>query len=175
MKKRCHFPRCLSLWSLIIISFAITACPEPEPAPSLTGTVSISGNAHVGRTLTADTDSLGGKGTISYQWKSGVGNTGANSNTYVIQAADFGSTITVTVSRAGYSGNKTSEPTAAVILPPLSETVIISGNAWVGHTLTANTDSLDDGGDFSYQWKRWGPGDCAAVINIGDNSGFYVV
>jgi hypothetical protein len=64
----------------------------------------------VGGTLTADTSSLGGSGAISYQWKRGSDNVGADS-TYVVQSADTGSTITVTVTRSGYSGSVTSNPT----------------------------------------------------------------
>jgi hypothetical protein len=181
--KRCHFPQCHFLVVLIIIGFASTACKEPDAVvpPSLTGTVSISGTAAIGEILTAVTDSLDGKGIISYQWKregmsgGAAFNIGEDSNTYVVQADDLGSTITVTVSRAGYSGTVSSEPTDVVTLPPLSETVIITGNAWVGHTLMAHTGFLDDSGDISYQWKRWGPGDGVAVINVGDNSGSYVV
>jgi hypothetical protein len=83
--------------------------------PPLTGTVSISGTAEVGQTLTAVTTSLGGSGTISYQWKrNSTTVVGTNSSTYVVQAADAGSTITVTVTRIDYSGSVTSVPTAEV-------------------------------------------------------------
>ena len=44
--------------------------------PVLTGTVSINGIPQVGQTLTADVSSLGGSGTISYQWKRGGSETG---------------------------------------------------------------------------------------------------
>jgi formylglycine-generating enzyme required for sulfatase activity len=65
--------------------------------------------------LTANTDSLGGSGAISYEWKRG-GTTaiGTNSSTYIVQAADLGFTITVTVTRSGNSGSVASDPTAAV-------------------------------------------------------------
>jgi hypothetical protein len=169
---------CLSYFSciLIIIVFALTACREPKATtPSLTGTVSIDGTAAIGETLTANTDSLGGNGTISYRWKRGTGggavvNIGVNSNTYMVQAADEGSTITVTVTRSGYSGSKTSDPTTAV-LPRLTGTVSISGIVKTGETLTANTDSLDGNGTISYRWMR-GTGGDATVIGDSDT---YVV
>jgi len=77
--------------------------------PALTGTVSISGNPWVGQTLTVNTSDLGGSGDISYQWnRNGVPIPGATSGTYVVQAGDVGSAITVTVTRDGYSGYVTS-------------------------------------------------------------------
>jgi len=82
--------------------------------PMLTGSVSISGTAYQGQTLTANTASLGGTGTISYQWKRGTTNIGTNSNTYILQAADVGSRITVTTTRSGCSGYITSYQTAVI-------------------------------------------------------------
>jgi len=90
--------------------------PKEPSLPALSGTVSISGTAMVGNTLTADTSSLGGSGTISYQWKRGTAVIGSNSSTYTLQTADIDKTITVTVTRAGYSGSVTSSPTAIVTL-----------------------------------------------------------
>jgi hypothetical protein len=81
------------------------------PVPPLTGTVSISGTAKVGQTLTADTSGLGGSGTVTYQWKRGSANIGTN-GTYIVQAADEESTITVTVTRSGYNGSVPSQPAA---------------------------------------------------------------
>jgi len=89
--------------------------------PALTGTVSISGTAKVGQTLTANTGSLGGSGTISYQWKRGDANNAVNStiynatgNSYLLTTGDFNKFIAVTVTRSGYSGSITSTVTAAV-------------------------------------------------------------
>jgi hypothetical protein len=81
--------------------------------PALTGTVSISGTANVGSTLRANASGLGGFGDISYQWKRGTTNIGTGSY-YIVQADDMGSTITVTVTREGYSGSVTSDPTDTV-------------------------------------------------------------
>jgi hypothetical protein len=102
---------------LMIIALAFTACSgssgddgrHTEPSlPALTGTVSITGSAEVGQILTANTGSLSGNGDISYQWKRGTVNIGTNSNTYTVQYFDVGSTITVTVTRSGYTGSITS-------------------------------------------------------------------
>ena len=136
--------------------------------PMLTGTVSITGTTELGQTLTANTDSLGGTGTISYQWRRRGYIIGTNSSTYVLVNDDVGSTITITVTRSGYSGSVTSSPTAGVGLPPLTGTVSINGTAEVGQILTANTDSLGGSGTISYQWKQ-------GTINIGTNSNTYTI
>ena len=99
-----------------IIGFGFAACDDPDAGlPALTGTVTITGTAQVGQTLTANTGSLGGSGTITYQWNwAGSRNIGTNSNTYIVQTADVGSTITVTVTRADNSGSVTSNPTETI-------------------------------------------------------------
>jgi len=83
------------------------------------GTVSISGSAVVGLTLTAMTNLLGGSGDITYQWKNSSGDTviGTDS-TYVVNESDIGFTITVTVTRSGLSGPVTSSSTGQVIEQP---------------------------------------------------------
>jgi uncharacterized repeat protein (TIGR02543 family) len=64
------------------------------------------GETKVGQTLTADTESLEGTGTISYQWQRGDSSEGdfeniadATGETYVITEEDQGKYIRVTVSR----------------------------------------------------------------------------
>ena len=131
MKNPVKLFRIIALWS--IIGGIYTACPEPDPGlPALSGTVSISGTAQVGQTLTANTSSLSGNGTISYQWKRGGDSTiGTNSITYTVQTADIGSTITVTVIVPGYSGSVISTPTAMVrAAPALDFTLISNGTAY---------------------------------------------
>ena len=98
-------------------------------APSLSGTVSITGTAAFGGTLTANTSGLTPTplGTLSYQWKRGSTNIGSNSATYTLTQADIGSTITVTVSSSNHSGSRTSAPTATVVkatqTPPAAPTM----------------------------------------------------
>jgi hypothetical protein len=143
----------------------------------LTGTVSISGTARVGETLTADTTALGGEGTITYQWKRTKDGTTTNigtDSTYLVQAADEGSTITVTVTRSGFSGNKTSGPTATVTAegtPDLTGEVSISGTAKVGETLTAVTTALEGEGEITYLWKRISG---ETITDIGTDSTYLV-
>jgi hypothetical protein len=169
---------CTIIVTVTISGYAgsVDSDPTATVPPVLPGTVSISGTAEVGQTLTANTTNLGGSGTISYQWKRISGGTtaniGTNSSTYMVQSADAGSTITVTVTRPGYSG-VTSSPTATVTLPPLTGTVTITGTTVAGQTLTANTTNLGGSGTISYQWKRIVGG--TTPQDIGTNSNTYTL
>jgi len=134
----------------IIIGFSLAACKEPTP--HLSGSVSIDGFAYTFMPLTANTDALGGSGKISYQWRlDGVNIDGAKEKTYSVQLADVGASITVRVTRAGYSGGIVSEP-AQADLPPLTGKVTIDGPAHTGKTITVNTSDLRGQGKTSYQW-----------------------
>jgi len=87
------------------------------PSPS----VSISGTAQVGKTLTATVDAT--DATISYQWQADGSNVGSDSNTYVVQAADVGKKITVTVTGTDiYIGRVTSPATSAVLAASADQT-----------------------------------------------------
>jgi hypothetical protein len=141
-----------------VFSEAVLIVPAP-PEP-LSGTVSISGTAHVGNTLTAVTGSLGGSGTISYQWQradtadsAAWTSVGINSPSYTLTMADAGKYIRVTVSRANNPGTVSSDA-AAVTAVALSGTVSISGTAQVGRTFIAATGNLGGSGTISYQWER---------------------
>jgi len=115
---------------ITIFWFAFTACPEPEKVtPALTGTVSISGTAEAGQTLMANTDSLGGNGIISYQWKRENTDIGTNSSTYIVQTDDAGFTITVTVTRAGNTGNVTSQAIGPINIPVAFNSVTADGSS----------------------------------------------
>ena len=144
----------IALIAMVGISFA--GCPgEDTSDPALTGTVSISGDAQVDETLTAVITSLGGTGTITYQWKAGSDVIGTNSSTYVVQADDIGKTITVTVTRAGYSGGKISSPTAAVVPagdPVLTGTLSISNN-WIGEKPSVDISGLNGTGVLTITWE----------------------
>ncbi|AEV27914.1 hypothetical protein SpiGrapes_0050 [Sphaerochaeta pleomorpha str. Grapes] len=83
---------------------------------TMTGTVSITGTAKYGETLTA-VASLTNAGTPTYQWKrGGVAISGATGTTYILTASDTGYTITVTATAGGsnYQGSITSLATAVV-------------------------------------------------------------
>ncbi|GAB6392406.1 MAG: leucine-rich repeat protein [Treponematales bacterium] len=136
------------------------------------GVVSVTGTAKVGQTLTANTANLvyDTSGTLSYQWKAGTDDVGANQSAYTIALADYGKTITVTVTASKNSGSVTSAPTLAVDYEDLTGAVTITGTAAVGQTLTADTASLvyETSGTLSYQWKADGD-------NVGTNQSAYTI
>jgi hypothetical protein len=148
---------------------AVIAIPVNTVAPAT------SGNAYVGSTLTASTGtwSGGGSQSFAYQWKSNGSNVGSNQNTYVPVTGDIGHTVTCTVTATNAAGSGTpvaSSATAAVIAVPVNTVApVISGNAYVGSTLTATSGTWSGGGSqtFAYQWK-------SAGSNVGINQNTYV-
>jgi Ca2+-binding RTX toxin-like protein len=128
-----------------------------------TGTVTITGTATEGQTLTAsntlaDEDGLG---ALSYQWKAdGVNISGATSSTYALVQSEVGKAITVEISYTdgeGTAESKLSAATAAVTNVSNAATGVptISGTEQEGEVLTANTGGIADAdglGAFSYQW-----------------------
>jgi len=102
---------------LAAVTIILMSCPgeiPPDVDPELTGSVTITGTAKVGEQLTANISNLDGTGTVTYQWRRGNTTVGGNTSTYMLVTADAGSTITVTVTRAGYTGSRTSAPTAVI-------------------------------------------------------------
>ena len=90
-----------------------------------TGTPTISGNAQVGQTLTADTSGISDADgltnpTYGYQWLADDAEIdGATSSTYIVQASDNGKVIKVRVSftdNRGVEESLTSEGTATVVM-----------------------------------------------------------
>jgi len=130
-------------------------------------TVTISGEAEVGNTLTAtvaDVDGLPDSG-ITYQWYAdNRAINGATGNTYTLSDSDKGKVITVRAKftdDSHYAEAPTSAGTAAVAehTPPNQPgSIAISGEAKVGSTLTATiTDSDGVAADkVQYQWLRDG-------------------
>lgn len=127
-------------------------------APSITAT----GGVSVGQTLTAEDGIWSGDPSFSYQWLRGSTSiAGETSQTYVIQAADVGSTIAVrvTASEAGYGDTViTSASTSLVPGQTLStDTPSITGTATAGSSLTVAAGAgWTAGTNFSYKWLRGG-------------------
>ncbi|MCL2443447.1 MAG: formylglycine-generating enzyme family protein [Treponema sp.] len=136
-----------------LIGFVFVSCPEP----GLDGTVNITGAAWEGYTLTANIGALGGSGLITFQWlrDGGIG-IGTNSNTYVVQTADIGSSISVTVTRSDNSGSVTSAPTDIVI--PVPSVTINTHPAWINviagfiNSSISVSASATNGVTPTYQW-----------------------
>jgi len=146
---------------------AATASVIAKPNVAPIGSVTISGDATQGQTLSAaqtlaDTDGLG---VINYQWqRDGVAISGATGSSYTLTSSDVGKSISVTASytdargAAESVGSNAIAPIAAFVNTAAEGSVSISGTTEVGQTLTASNSLSDvDGlGSISYQWLRNG-------------------
>jgi hypothetical protein len=134
-----------------------------EVNDALTGSVTISGTATQGETLTAsntfaDPDGLG---TITYQWSAdGVAIEGATETTLVLGEAQVGKVITVVASYTDdHAHEESSTSTATAAIANLNDnptgSVTIDGTATQGETLTASHTlaDLDGLGTITYQWS----------------------
>ena len=161
-----------------LTSAPVTATAAPQtlkdsPNTPATGTLAITGDAHVGGTLTADVSAVSDadgltNASYSYQWVANDGTAdtdiaGATDSTYTLVAAAVGKTIKVRVTFTDDAGNEeelTSAATDTVEARPNSPATgapEISGTAQVGETLTADTSSIADQDGLSsvvyqYQW-----------------------
>ena len=155
------------------------AAPTPQPPqPPATnhepvGSVTITGDAKVGETLTASNDLKDddGMGQITYRWFADGKEIGQGAS-YTLQDTDKGKTITVKAEYTDGKGTaetvesaKTAEvaentaPTPQPPQPPATNhepvgSVTITGDAKVGETLTASNDLKDDDGmgQITYRW-----------------------
>ena len=140
-----------------------------------TGAPTITGTAQVGQTLTASTTGIADANgltspTYTYQWIRVDGTdeediSGENSSTYILVAADLGTTLKVRVSFTDDASNSetlTSAATAAVSAAAntlATGAPTITGTAQVGQTLTAATTGITDADGltsptYTYQWIR---------------------
>ncbi|WP_314262085.1 glycosyl hydrolase [Cardiobacterium hominis] len=144
----------------------------PQPQPNHEGTVTISGEAKVGETLTATVKDDDGfdSASVKFQWlRDGQKISGAEGASYKLAADDVGHKISV---QATYDDNaknhespKSTETDAVTdnTTPPNPQpnhdgAVSITGEAKVGETLSATVKD-DDGFDSAkvkYQWLRDG-------------------
>lgn len=142
-------------------SFAAFADPEDIEAPENTIAPAITGTPTLGQTLTCSAGTWANSPTsYARQWKrGGVNIAGATGSTYVLQAADIGSTITclVTASNAGGSASQISNTTAAIAgLAPLNTVApAVTGTPTEGETLTTTTGTWSySPTSYAYQWRR---------------------
>ena len=155
-------------------SRATDAVAEDTPPPAEnyapTGSVTITGEAVVGKTLNASNDLADedGLGNITYHWLADGKEIGTGTS-YTLTEAEKGKTITV---KATYTDGKgtaeavESRATDAVAedTPPPAENhaptgaVTVSGVVQVGETLVAGNNLADEDGmgQVSYQWLRDG-------------------
>jgi Ca2+-binding RTX toxin-like protein len=153
----------------------VTAAPQTNVNHEPTGSVTISGVAEVGQTLTANNTLVDadGMGAVSYEWYyTKVGMTyydyATTQSTYTLTANDIGKSFYVAAVYTDLKGNdewKSSDDTKFITAatqtntdetnhPPTGELVII-GEAKVNKTLTVDVSKIADAdklGEFSYQW-----------------------
>jgi lysophospholipase L1-like esterase len=136
-----------------------------SPPSRLTNSVApaISGTATTGQTLTAGTGTWNASpDSYTYVWKrAGSAISGATSSTYVLQLADEGSAITVTVTaiKAGYTSGSATSSSVTPSVTTVVNTVApaITGTTTEGQTLTVSNGTWNVTPDsYSYVWKRGG-------------------
>ena len=136
-----------------------------------TGTVTISGTATQGQTLTAahllaDAD---GMGTVSYQWSAGgTAISGATSSTYELTAAQVGKTITVAASYTDVHGateSKASSASAEVAGLSSGNTVALQAYSWKAHTLLSDVSVAATGTSHSGSTDASGAASFTAVTD----------
>ena len=123
----------------LVLALAFAACEQPTNGnPALGGTVAVTGTPRVGLPLTADISALEGEGEPAYQWqRAGSAEEdftdidGADGASYTPGPADEGKYIRVAVSRAGYSGTRTSPAVGPVTVPAITWTAVADGEAGV--------------------------------------------
>jgi len=118
------------------------------PNSTPTGSVTISGTVTQGQQLTANNTlaDADGLGTFVYQWKSGGGNVGTDSNLYTLVQADVGNTITCTISYLdGGSTNESVTSTATAAVANVNDNPVITsngGNATAATSINENTTAV---------------------------------
>ena len=148
-----------------------TEAVAARPNTPASGQPTITGTAHVGGTLTADTSGIADEdgldnAAFAYQWTADDADIeGATGPTYQPTDDDVGKTVKVRATftdDAGHEETLTSEPTGEVAAKPNAPATgapAINGTAQVGETLTADVSGIadEDGLDaaaFAYQWIR---------------------
>ena len=132
----------------------------------------ITGAAKVGEALTADPGTWEDGVAFSYLWAvDGTDLATETGTTYTPSAGDVGKTVTVKVTGAKpgrTSVTKESDPTAAVVGPPVSQArPVVTGRARHGDTLTTDTgswaSSADQAPSYSIEWLRCLGGVCDTI------------
>ena len=124
----------------------------------------ISGSAQVGQILTASANVTVPGAVYAYQWlRNGTAISGATGVSYVPQAADESTQVSVKVTVSAPAYQTTTATSAALTIPVPSQPTapsstlgipVISGDPQVRQTLSASVSS--SGGTIGYQWLRDG-------------------
>lgn len=164
---------------VVSTSTAVVAGINDSPV----GDVLVSGTAEENQILSADTSAVAdddGLGAFDYQWlRDGVEVVGADSDTYLLDDADVGTTLAVQISYL--DGQGTGERLTSVVTAVVTNindaptgSVQISGTLEEDQTISADTSAIadDDGlGSYRYQWLADGEeiaGATGASYTLGD-------
>ncbi|MBQ4650351.1 MAG: InlB B-repeat-containing protein [Firmicutes bacterium] len=122
----------------------------------LTGTVTITGDAKYGSTLTANVENSNHTGELQYQWVRDASNsiTGANGQTYTILLENnIGSTLKVVVTSSGQTGSIESDPTA--IVTKGDNLNVPTGLVGVAPTTDGGNDGKITGTTTAMEWSKY--------------------
>jgi len=141
-------------------TLAVASDPVGPVSPSTVPTIDDT-TPQVGQSLTATPGAWDPAATLAYEWQADGTPTGTNSAAYAVQASDLGKALTVSVTgtRSGFQTvTKTSLPTADVTAADQvsTPTPVVTGDARVGETLSANAGTWDPGVTLGYQWSADG-------------------
>lgn len=139
----------------------LVGTPVPETELTSTPVPLISGTTKVGKVLSAAAGSWDSGVTLAYQWsRNGSPVAGATATSYVLSAADLGTSITVRVTgtKPEYTSVSKTSAIAKISVGTLSATPVpsILGSAKVGKKLTAKPHAWDAGVKLSYRWSSGG-------------------
>lgn len=143
----------------------VTPIVPPVSIPVFSVVPTITGSPAVGQTLTATTGAASGSPSYALQWRrNGSPISGAMSATYVVQAADQGTALTVASSASNSAGVTVavsaalSIPAAPVVVPApvFSAAPVITGTPTEGQTLSTTTGTASGSPTYALQWKRNG-------------------
>jgi hypothetical protein len=159
---------------------ATTTSPTTKEVVALTFDFSreltIAGSPVVSQLLTASAGSWDATVSQSFQWRrQGIAISGATTSSYTVSSADFGFSISVTVTLKGQGYNtltRTSAGTALVSNPnfTLAPKPLISGTYKINQTLTGTAGIWDAGTTLTFQWLRNG-----AIIAGATNATYWPV
>ena len=144
-------------------------------APSVVTAPTISGQFVRGGVLSVNVGAwTNSPDSYNYYWtRNGSDISGATSSTYTCQVADVGTTVACRVTATNGTGTSASSTatgsTVIAATAPGTVTPTVTGDLFVGGTLTCNPGSVSGlpSPTFSYQWKR-------GATNVGTNSVTYV-
>ncbi|MDO4746384.1 MAG: InlB B-repeat-containing protein, partial [Bacillota bacterium] len=127
-----------------------------EDIPALTGTVTITGDAKYGSTLTATVENSNNTGELHYQWVRDASNniTGANEQTYTILLENnINSTLKCIVTSSVQTGSIVSAPTAYVTKG--DNLAVPTGLAGVAPTTLGGYDCYITGTTTAMEWSKY--------------------